>query len=609
MSNTNSGGKLRTLAWGFRLAWSFDKRTLLLWYILCAAIAVLPAIALKFNQQSLSVISGFISGTSFTYADAIKPIVSLGALMIAIGLSARLNNQLVSNMMYDSFFGRMYEYIMDNVQNVEMTDLLRKDVNDLWTSVYLQGNSLRNLVVGACLILSRLVGIIALLVTAFTMSKAVFVFTAAFVAVIFIVGFAFEGKTRRMYTEDFQDERLVEYYEKLTENPGMAKETRIYENTDEVVEQWRKPYARMQKRSMKRERSARARDLILGVGFYAFLIVTIGTSIYGVARGNMRPDIFLVLFTLCLNVQSATSGLTYDIARLGFGLVALDKQRTFFEAVTPPEDDAGKADTFADENTVFDVRNLSFAYADKPAIKDISFKVDRGEIIALVGANGSGKSTLVKLLLNMYKPSGGAVKVFGREWNEYKRAFIRGKISVFFQNFHIFHALIGENIGIGDIGDMENTAKIMEAAKKGGAEKVIANLPQGLNTLLGKFQDPSGTELSGGEKQRVASARAHMSDRDVLIFDEPASMLDPIAEMEQFTSIRNMLGGRTAILISHRVGFARMADKIIMLDDGKIAETGRHDELMAKNGLYAHFFNEQAQWYQSETAKGAAVNG
>jgi ATP-binding cassette subfamily B protein len=180
---------------------------------------------------------------------------------------------------------------------------------------------------------------------------------------------------------------------------------------------------------------------------------------------------------------------------------------------------------------------------------------------------------------------------------------------VFFQNFHIFHAPIGENIGIGDIGDMENTAKIMEAAKKGGAEKVIANLPQGLNTLLGKFQDPSGTELSGGEKQRVASARAHMSDRDVLIFDEPASMLDPIAEMEQFTNIRNMLGGRTAILISHRVGFARMADKIIMLDDGKIAETGRHDELMAKNGLYAHFFNEQAQWYQSADVKEEDVNG
>lgn len=193
------------------------------------------------------------------------------------------------------------------------------------------------------------------------------------------------------------------------------------------------------------------------------------------------------------------------------------------------------------------------------------------------------------------------MKVFGRPYGEYKRDYIRKRISVFFQNYYIFHSTIRENVGVGALEDMDNEQKILEAIKKGGAEKVVANAPNGLDTLLGKFQDPSGTELSGGEKQRVASSRTHMSNRDVLIFDEPASMLDPIAEMEQFNNIRDMLDGRTAILISHRVGFARMADKIIMLDDGVIAETGTHNELMALNGKYAHFFNEQAQWY---TVKG-----
>jgi len=315
------------------------------------------------------------------------------------------------------------------------------------------------------------------------------------------------------------------------------------------------------------------------------------------------------LFTLCLNIYNAMSGTTYGIANFGFGLMALEKQRVFFQEITPPDDDTDKAETTADENVVFAVENLNFSYADKPAIKDISFSVKKGEIIALVGQNGSGKSTLVKLLLNMYKPNSGTVKIFGREWRDYKRTYIRGKIGVFFQNFHSFHAPIGENIGIGDINDMDNKSKIMEAAKKGGAEKIIANFPDGLDTMLGKFQDPSGTELSGGEKQRVAAARAHMSNRDVLIFDEPASMLDPIAEMEQFSNIRDMLDGRTAILISHRVGFARMADRIIMLDEGEIAETGTHEELMAKDGLYAKFFNEQAQWYDTENLnKEGALN-
>jgi len=154
---------------------------------------------------------------------------------------------------------------------------------------------------------------------------------------------------------------------------------------------------------------------------------------------------------------------------------------------------------------------------------------------------------------------------------------------------------------------MTNEPKILEAIRHGGADRVAATVPNGLDTLLGKFQDKSGTELSGGEKQRVAAARTHMSNRDILIFDEPASMLDPIAEMEQFNGIKDMLNGRTAILVSHRVGFARMADKIIMLDGGEIAEIGTHDELMAKNGQYAHFFNEQAQWYQTQEVTSNAI--
>jgi ATP-binding cassette subfamily B protein len=317
----------------------------------------------------------------------------------------------------------------------------------------------------------------------------------------------------------------------------------------------------------------------------------------------MTPDIFLVIFTLCLNLYNTISGTARYIVRFDFGLVSLDKQRRFFTMIKP-ESARGTAESPADESTVFEVQNLMFSYENKPTIKDISFMIKKGEIVALVGQNGSGKSTLVKLLLNMYKPDSGLVKVLGRTYDAYKPGYIRTKIGVFFQNFYIFHSPLRENVGVGAVEDMEDEQKLAEAIRKGGAEKVVANLPQGMDTLLGRFQDPSGTELSGGEKQRVASARAHMSNRDILIFDEPASMLDPIAEMEQFNNIRNMLDGRTAILISHRVGFARMADKIIMLDDGQIAEMGSHEELMAQGGQYAHFFNEQAQWYS--TVGGAA---
>ena len=590
--------RLRTIAWGFRIAWSIDKWTMLLWFFVCGALAVLPAIALLFNREALSIISGFLSGKPFTYADVVKPIVSLGLLMIAIGLSARVNSQFVRMMTYDAFFGGMYNYIMEHIQNIEMTDLLKKEVNDMWKSAYLEGNSLWAFIEGICFILSKLVGIIALLITALTMSKLIFFISAAYVIVIFIISLSFTKQTRYNQTDNFQDERMIEYYEKLSENHGMAKETRIFENTDKVVEQWRKPYERIIKRHMKRQKAAVTRDFITGAGFYAFLIVTVGVSINGVARGTMTPDIFLVIFTLCLNLYNTISGTAGYIVRFDFGLVSLDKQRRFFGMIKPASL-AGIAETPADESTVFEVQNLSFSYENKPTINDVSFKINRGEIVALVGQNGSGKSTLVKLLLNMYKPDSGTIKVLGRTYDEYKPGYIRKKISVFFQNYYIFHSPLRENVGVGAVEDMNDEAKIREAIKKGGAEKLVSNLPKGIDTLLGKFQDPSGTELSGGEKQRVASARTHMSNRDILIFDEPASMLDPIAEMEQFNNIKGMLSGRTAILISHRIGFARMADKIIMLDGGSIVEMGTHDELMELDGRYAHFFCEQAQWYST----------
>jgi len=597
--------RLKAILWGFKVAWSIDKFSMLLWFALCGALAILPAVALIFNKQTLSILSGFLSGGAYRYSDVVKPIISLGLLMIAIGLSSLVKGQFVRMMMYDSYFGGMYEYIMEHIQHIEMTELLKKEVNDNWHSAWLEGNSLWAFIEGICFIFAKIIGIAALLITAFMMSKLIFAISTVYIVVIFIISYMFAGQTRYNQTEDYQDERIIEYYEKISENHGRAKETRIFENTDEIVAQWRKPYDRIQKRWFKREKSAILRDFISGLGFYLFLIITVGISVNSVARGTMTPDIFLVIFTLCLNLYNTITGTAMYIVRLDFGLISLDKQRRFFELVKPAGQGAANAPD--DAGTVFEVSGLTFAYADKPAIKGISFTVNKGEVVALVGANGSGKSTLVKLLLNMYKPSGGSVKLFGREFDEYNGDFLRSKIGVFFQDYHIFHSSLRENVGVGAIEDMNDEDKIQEAIKRGGAEKLVAKLPQGADTLLRKFMDPSGTELSGGEKQRVASSRTHMSNREVLIFDEPASMLDPIAEMEQYGNIQQMLDGRTAILISHRVGFARMADKIIMLDDGEIAETGKHDDLMANNGKYAHFFSEQAQWY--DTANAAEGSG
>ena len=190
---------------------------------------------------------------------------------------------------------------------------------------------------------------------------------------------------------------------------------------------------------------------------------------------------------------------------------------------------------------------------------------------------------------------------FGSDYKTLGPNFLKNKIGAFFQDYYLFHLPVYENVGFGDVENIGDTERISRALEKGGAANFVARLPKGLDTFVYKWVEESGVDFSGGERQKIAVSRAHMSDKDILVFDEPASMLDPISELEQFTHIKEKLGGNTAILISHRVGFARLADRIILLSGGKVAEVGTHSELMAKNGLYAAFFNEQAMWYQKES--------
>jgi ABC-type multidrug transport system fused ATPase/permease subunit len=252
-------------------------------------------------------------------------------------------------------------------------------------------------------------------------------------------------------------------------------------------------------------------------------------------------------------------------------------------------------------DTMFETQNLSYSYRDgNLALDGVSVEIKQGETVALVGVNGSGKSTLVKLLLQLYKPFSGRLLYCGEDYETFGTGFLKNRIGAFFQDYYLFHMPISENIGFGDIENADDTERIRRALEKSGASAFISKLPKGSDTFIYRWVEETGTEFSGGEKQKLAVSRAHMSDKDILIFDEPASMLDPIAELEQFMNIKEKLEGRTAVLISHRVGFARLADKIILLDGGKVAEAGTHDELMAQDGLYAHFFNEQAQWYVRE---------
>ena len=248
----------------------------------------------------------------------------------------------------------------------------------------------------------------------------------------------------------------------------------------------------------------------------------------------------------------------------------------------------------------FEFENISFAYPgnEDPVFSNISLKIYKGEKIALVGENGSGKTTLVKLLLRFYEPTGGRILLDGIDIRHYDKSEYQQLFGAIFQDFVKYYLTAKDNIGLGNVAEIDNLDKIKEAAERSLASEVIDSLALGYDQILGK-RFRQGTELSGGQWQKIAIARAYMSNAPVIILDEPTAALDARAEYEVFKRFIGLTQGKTSIIISHRFSTVRMADRIIVLSKGKIIERGTHEELMQNNHLYAELFNLQAEGYKA----------
>ena len=246
---------------------------------------------------------------------------------------------------------------------------------------------------------------------------------------------------------------------------------------------------------------------------------------------------------------------------------------------------------------VFDHVSFQYPTGAKKVLEDINLHIRPREVVALVGENGSGKTTLIKLLCRLYDPTSGIITLDGIDLRQFETTALRREISVIFQDYAQYHLTARENIWFGNAALPPDQERIVAAARHAGADEVITGLPQGYETILGKWFE-NGEDLSVGEWQKVALARAFLRDAQIIVLDEPTSDLDARAEYEVFKKFRQLAAGRTVILISHRFSTVRMADRIFVLEGGRIIESGSHDELVRLGGTYARLFETQAQYYR-----------
>ncbi len=249
------------------------------------------------------------------------------------------------------------------------------------------------------------------------------------------------------------------------------------------------------------------------------------------------------------------------------------------------------------EGLAFEDVGFRYPGAERWAVRHLSFCLPAGQVLALVGENGAGKTTLVKLLTRLYDPSEGRILLDGADLRSYDLDSLRASIGVIFQDFVRYDLSAADNIAVGRIGLRDDRARIEQAAERGRADEVIGRLPRGYDQMVGR-RFSGGTELSGGEWQKVAIARAYMRDAAVLILDEPTAALDARAEFEVFQRFKGLSAGRTAVLISHRFSSVRMADHILVVADGRVEASGTHAALLAQGGRYAELFELQAAGYR-----------
>lgn len=259
--------------------------------------------------------------------------------------------------------------------------------------------------------------------------------------------------------------------------------------------------------------------------------------------------------------------------------------------------------TDARPEIVFSHVNFKYPGTERLVLRDVSFTLSPGETLALVGANGSGKSTVIKLICGLYEPTEGTVTVGGVPAVSLSQASRARLFSAVFQDFLTYNETIAENVALGDAQNTPSGEKIREALKKAEMDEFASSLPMGIQTPLGHL-DEGGVELSGGQRQRLAIARACMSEAWFYLLDEPTAAMDPVAESRLYRSFAAVIHGKGAVLVSHRLASASIADTILVFDDGQIAERGTHSKLMKRNGLFRDMFEKQSSWYSGEEKTG-----
>jgi len=415
----------------------------------------------------------------------------------------------------------------------------------------------------------------------------------------FIAETRFSEEGFRLLTRRAPETRQINYLSRLLTEDTSAKEIKLFNLGETLLTR----YMTLFDKFFREDKSLALRRAVAGFGLG--LIATLGFYgsyawiVWHTVQGKISLGDMTLYLTIFRQGQSTFQGILSGVGSIYENNLFMANLFDFLGLKPQMGVAARNQGLSVPLRSGIEFRRVGFRYPESEewALRDIDLTIRPGEKIALVGPNGAGKTTLIKLLSRLYDPTEGMILIDGVDIRELDPLDLRQRIGVIFQDFVRYHLVASENIGVGQIEALDRLEQIIESARKSGAHSIIENLPDGYQTMLGRWFH-GGHELSVGQWQKIALARAFMRDAEILVLDEPTASLDAETEYEIFRRFQELTVGKMAILISHRFSTVRMADRIVVIQEGRVAEIGSHQELLNQGGIYGHLFSLQAEGYR-----------
>lgn len=600
------GGFFKRFFYIVRLVWESGRWIMILLSFMAVFKGVTPVIGSLISKNVLNELQSVVKMGALPESDFwTSPVCFLIIFLFVYRLMLRLINEInnaLNRIAGEKVVKQVRMHIMEKSKQLDMASYDDPEFYERMENANREaGNRPLSVLSETFGMVSRVIELVSymiIIMMAPEISWAIWVIVAVSVPSA-IINFVYRKKTFLYMKSRSKERRQMSYYSGHLVNKGVAKEVRMYGLADLFIGRYLEVF---------REYYRGVRKLILGESVWHVILGVIAcfTNMCFyllIARqvfvGNMMIGDYTLYTGALLSVSTCISALITTSAHIYEGTLFIDNLMQFLNEPQTVCDSATPKSLPRKIGHTLELRDVSFRYpgSDRNVISHVSLKINAGERVVLVGLNGAGKTTLIKLITRLYDPTEGEILLDGVNIKEYPLAELYSMFGIIFQDFGRYSATVEENIRFGDLAKPRTEGDVQYAAAQSAAAEYIEALTDGYDTPLTRVFEANGTELSGGQWQKLAIARAFYADSDFLILDEPTAALDPLAEQEIYNQFARLGENKTTIFVSHRLSSATSADQIIVLKNGELIENGVHSELMALKGDYYTLFTTQAERY------------